>query len=436
MSKILLKNADILTGDRENWFLTKKNICISGNIIKFIKDPGQIVDFKPSKTIDCTNKLIIPGLVNAHTHTGMTLFRNYGNDLTLQDWLFNKIFPAEELMNGEEVYWGTVLGIAEMISSGTTSCADMYLFMEEAVRAYAETGMRVNIAPGPFKFVSKPAPHMLDETDWFKSFFRNWNGSCNDRIKVYVQAHSVYILDSEHLKKAAVIASTLGTGIHMHILETEQEREDSFRIHGMDVLDACKSNGLLENPIIAAHCTYLNQKEREMFYEYKVNAVHNPVSNLKLGCGIADIPSMIDCGINVALGTDGPASNNNLDMLEEMKFAALIHKGKVKNPVVTDAKQIFEMATTSGAIALNQGNYLGKIKEGYKADLAIINMRSPHLRPVKEPTADIVYCSNGADVESVIIDGNIVMENRELKTIDIEKAIYMVESSKVVKALV
>ncbi|HBQ64139.1 MAG TPA: N-ethylammeline chlorohydrolase, partial [Clostridiales bacterium] len=206
MGGILIRDIDIITADPQDGFRACSDIGIEGNRFLYIRPSGERENtcrefpaFQPDHILSGKGRLAIPGLVNAHTHTGMTLFRNLGNDLPLQSWLFDRIFPAEAKMTGDEVYWGTLLGIGEMIRSGSTACADMYLWMDHAVKAYAESGFRVNMAPGPYRFVASPAPRLVDETGWFADFYRHWNDSCGGRIKVYVQAHSVYLLDREHL---------------------------------------------------------------------------------------------------------------------------------------------------------------------------------------------------------------------------------------------
>jgi len=366
----------------------------------------------------------MPGLVNAHTHSSMTLLRNFADDLGLEEWLFNRIFPMEAKLGPEDIYWGTMLAIAEMIKSGTTCFADMYLHMDEVARAVLETGIRANISKGPLVSNFRGKPGISVDTDGCTEFFKSWNGKGNGRIKTCVEIHSVYLYDEQSLREAAVLAKQLNAGVHIHVLETETERNNSIKMYGMDPAEACLAFGIFDVPVIAAHCIHLSDRDMEILKDRKVNAVHNPSSNLKLGSGIAGVPEMLKKGINVCLGTDGAASNNNLNMFEEMHLAALLHKGVGKDPTLMKAEQVLKMATVNGASALGFGNDTGMIKESMKADLILLNIDKPHLCPVNNPVSAVVYSAQASDVDTVIIDGRIVMENRELKTIDEEMVKY------------
>lgn len=424
---ILIRNVDVITCNDSNQVIKNAYLGIKNGYIDIIHtDEKNLNDFKADRTIDGKNKLLMPGLVNAHTHCGMTILRNFANDLALEEWLFNNIFPAEAKLSPEDVYWGTLLGIAEMIRTGTTTFADMYLHMDTVAKAVTETGIRANLSKNPLKFDTS-GKGIIDEVPLCFEYYKNWNNSANGRVKVYIEVHSVYLFNEESLRKSAQIAKELNTGIHIHILETLHEREESLKKYGMSAAEICMETGIFDVPVMAAHCVHLSPKDMEIIKEKNVNVVHNPSSNLKLGSGIAKIPEMLKRGINVSLGTDGAASNNNLNMVEEMHLAALLHKGVHMDPTCLNACDTLKMATLNGAKAAGFGNETGMIKEGMKADLILIDIDKPHICPVNDLVSAVVYSAQGADVDTVLIDGNIVMEKGELSTIDEEKVKYKVK---------
>lgn len=419
---ILIENIDILTADPEADFIKNADIGIEKGIISFVTPSGKSPSgFMADKRISGKRKLAMPGLVNAHTHSGMTTMRNAADDLPLHKWLFERIFPIEDKMTDEDVYWGTKLGAAEMLRSGTTAFADMYLHMDAAAKAICETGMRVNLSRSPLEFHSEGELKAIDTFNECRNYHSEWSGKANKRIKVYIEVHSTYLFDIESLKRAANLAKELNTGIHIHLLETAKERQDSFEKYGKSPVEICLETGVFDVPVIAAHLVHITNKDAEILQAAGIHAVHNPTSNLKLGSGIAPVPMMLEAGINVALGTDGAASNNNLNMFEEMHLAALIHKGAAQNPVLVNARQAFMMATSNGAKAIGFGNETGVIKAGRKADIVLLDTDKPHFYPMNDPHSAVVYSAQGADVETVIVDGEILMENRELKTIDEER---------------
>jgi len=422
---ILIEDIDILTADPSDEYIRNANIGIENGYISFILPAGKVPEgFKPDKKISGRRKLAMPGLVNAHTHSAMTLMRNAADDLPLHKWLFERIFPIEDKLTDEDVYWGTLLGVAEMIKSGTTAFADMYLHMDAAAKAVAETGARVNLSRSPLEFHSNGGLKAIDTFDDFRRYHKEWNGREDGKIKVYVEVHSTYLFDIESLKRAAELAKETKTGIHIHLLETEKERKESFEKYGKSPVEICLETGIFDVPVIGAHLVHIDKKDIELLKSAGVNAVHNPTSNLKLGSGISPVHSMLEAGINVAIGTDGTASNNNLNMLEEMHLAALINKGYVMNPELVTAKQAFIMATANGAKAIGFGDETGIIRKGMKADIILLDIDKPHLCPLNNPYSAIVYSACGSDVDTVIVDGTVLMENRKLTTIDEERVMY------------
>lgn len=428
--KIYIKDVDVITSDSSNKFIKNTNIAIENGRILWIGDSSEkeIENFTADKTIYGRNKLVMPGLVNAHTHSAMTIFRNFAGDLTLEDWLFKNIIPAEARLTGEDVYWGTMLGIAEMIKSGTTTFADMYLHMDEVAQAVVETGIRANISKGPITSDVRGKNGLAVDIDGCTEYFKTWNGKADGRIKVYVEIHSAYLFDEPSVTGAAQLAKQLNTGIHIHILETAVEKEICAQKYGINSPEFCLKCGVFDVPVFAAHCVHLTDEEMNLLKSKGVSIVHNPTSNLKLGSGIARVPAMLEKGINVCLGTDGAASNNNLNMFEEMHLAALIHKGANRNPVLVNAEQTLTMATRNGAAAIGFGDETGSIRAGMKADLILLDIDKPHFYPLNDPMSAVVYSAQASDVDTVIVDGNILMENRELKGLDEEKIKYMVKN--------
>jgi len=397
------------------------NIGIKGGYIEFVNAVGEdLYSFNADRVIDGKHRLAMPGLVNAHTHCAMTLLRNLANDLALEEWLYNRIFPLEAKLVPEDIYWGTLLGIAEMIRSGTTAFADMYMHMDMVAQAVTEAGIRANLSRYPVVFSKNGCHEISDDSAGCFEYYRNWNGSANERIKVYIEVHSAYLFNEESLRNASELAERCNTGIHMHLLETARERDESILRYGTDPVQVCNDCGIFNVPVIAAHCVHLSDRDINILKEKDVSVAHNPTSNLKLGSGIARVPMMLEKGINVSLGTDGTASNNNLNMFEEMHIASLIHKGINSNPELINARQAVKMATVNGAKAIGFGDTVGVIKKGMKADIILLNTDKPHFCPMNDPISAVVYSAQGADVDTVIVDGNILMENRELITIDEE----------------
>ncbi len=421
---ILIKNADVISGGE---CLNNHNIGIKDGIIEFVNTTVESANnFRADKIIEGSNKIVMPGLINAHTHSPMTILRNYADDLALEEWLFKNILPTEALLKPEDIYWGAMLGIAEMIKSGTTCFADMYMHMDEVARAVTESGIRANLSRGPLVLNFRGRQGIFVDSESCTDYFKQWNNSANGRIKVCVEIHSVYLYDEKSLRVAAELAMQLGAGIHIHISETSTEKENSSKMYGMNPVEACLEFGIFDSPTLAAHCVHLSDNDIRILKDKNVNVVHNPTSNLKLGSGIARVPEMLAQGLNVCLGTDGASSNNNLNMFEEMNLAALIHKGINMNPKFIKAQDAIKMATINGAKALGFEGEIGLIKAGMRADLIIIDTDKPHLCPVNNLESAVVYSAQASDVDTVIIDGKIVMEGRELKTIDEEQVMHKV----------
>ena len=378
----------------------------------------QIDDFAPDRTIDGKGKLAIPGLVNAHCHSAMTLLRGYSDDLALEEWLFGNIIPAESMLEPGDVYWGSQLGIIEMIKSGATCYNDMYLNMDEVGRAVVESGIRASISIGPL--LSGKRGDALVDIDGCKAFFKKWNKQADGRITTNIEIHSLYMYTPETLIEGAKLAKELNAPIHIHILETAVEKKNIFEKYGKSSVELAAEYGILDTNPILAHCVHVDEKDISIISETRASVAHNPSSNLKLASGIAPITEMLAAGVNVCIGTDGAASNNVLNMFKEMHLTALIHKGVKGDPTLITAKDAFKMATENGARALGFSD-CGILEPGRKADIVILDMDKSHLTPLHNYMSTLVYSAGGEDVDTVIVDGKLLMKNREMLIIDEEK---------------
>lgn len=418
---ILIKNINIVPMDGIVDFIENSNIYIEGDKITHIGDLRE--DIGVSRIIDGTNKIAMPGLVNAHTHLGMSLLRNYADDLPLHDWLTKKIWPVEANLRGEDIYWGSLLSMVEMIESGTTSFCDMYFFMEEVGRGLEESGMRGVLTIGLIEEPENPN-RKLNET---RELYKEFNNTANGRIKVMVGPHSPYTCSTEFLEKTIELARELNTGIHIHLSETKKEVEDSYKLYDKSPIKHVYDIGLLDLHTIGAHCVYVDDTDIELMVEKGVYPVNNPTSNCKLASGFAPIDKMLKRGLNVALGTDGSSSNNNLNMFEEIHLAAIINKSVNQDALSVPALTALKMATINGAKALAWDKQIGSLEAGKKADLVLIDTDKAHFYPKHNIISAMAYSAQGSDVDTVIVDGKILMEKRIIKTLDVEKIKFMAE---------
>lgn len=409
--KLLIKNAAVLTPEQ---YLPACDVAIDGNTIAFV---GKVPpDWQADHVIEGTDRLVTPGFVNTHTHAAMTLLRSFADDIPLMTWLKTKIWPVESHLTADDVYWGTMLSIVEMIRSGTTTFADMYFYMDSTAHAVAETGVRAVLARG-LAGSSPTGQQALAESE---QLYRDWQHGADGRITVMLGPHAPYTCPPDYLRQVAALAEKLNIPIHIHLSETAQEAVECRRQYGCSPVGLLQQTGLLQYPVLAAHCVHLDAADIKLLQEKNVSVAHNPGSNLKLASGIAPVPAMLAAGVNVALGTDGAASNNNLDMLEEMRLAALIHKGATGDPLAIPASQALIMATAAGAQAL-QLPRVGCIAAGWRADLVLWDIRGAHWYPRNDLCSLLVYAAQPHDVHTVIIDGEIILDNREFTTLDEEK---------------
>ena len=389
--------------------------------------------------IDAEDKIVTPGLINTHQHAAMSLLRGYADDLPLQEWLEKWIWPIEKHMTAHDVYIGALLTAIESIMGGTTTVNTMYHYTpeENEAKAFADAGLRGVIGHVCFSWRKNEDRKALEDLT------KNWHNKADGLIRVSVDPHAPYSVDSEYMKELKVIREELNNKYgsekapiicHIHAAETSDEMEKirkAFKIQLKNgVMAYLDSLGVIDERLIAAHCVALTDKDMAIMKKRNVKVSHNPISNLKLASGISPVPKMLKKGITVSLGTDSPCSNNAADMFEIMKTTAIIHKGINKNPTVMPAEQVLEMATIEGAKALSWENEIGSIEAGKKADLSIISLKRPHLCPLYSEASHLVYAAKASDVETVIINGRIVMENGKLTMLNIEKVMDVVEKAK------
>lgn len=414
---IVIENALVVLPEGAEDVIRETTLYIEGDRITGIGDRNA--GFTADKVIDGTDKLVIPGLINCHTHSYMSFMRNVADDLSFMDWLFGTIDPIEQQMTDEDTYWGANLAIIEMMKSGTTCFNDMQMNIHQTTRAVKESGMRAVICRGLVGSGNDEAGQSrlrqaYEERDAAKD--------C-DRLTFKLGPHAPYTCDDEFLKIVAAEAKKENMGIHTHLSESEGEISQIQEKYGCTPIALAEKCGIFDVPAIVAHCVQVTDEDIAILKRKNVSVVTNPASNMKLGNGFAPIAKMLDAGVNVCLGTDGAASNNCLNMFHELSLLTLIHKGTGKTPQCVSAKEGFRIATINGAKALGLEKEIGSIEVGKKADLAILDLNTPSLTPRNNLIAGLSYSANGSEVDTVIINGQITMENRKVLTVD-EKLVY------------
>ncbi|MEP6741979.1 MAG: amidohydrolase [bacterium] len=415
---LLVVGGTIVTMDGARHVISNGAVAITGGRIVAIGPRRDVVSsYSSTEVIDAAGRLIVPGLINGHTHIPMTLFRGLADDLDLQEWLTKYIFPAEAKNVTEEfVRAGTRLGLAEMIRGGTTTYCDMYYFEDAIADETARAGVRgilgETIIDSPVADNKTNAEAMA----YAAKFVKHWQG--NDLIVPAIAPHAPYTVSEEHLKAIKAFSDSTGAPIVTHISETKREVDDSLKAKGASPIDYLARIGFLSNKVIAAHVVWPSEEELGILQKLGVGVVHNPQSNMKLASGVAPVPQMLKRGLLVGLGTDGAASNNDLNMWEEMDTAAKLHKVFTGDPKVMSAEEAFELATIRGAQALHLETEIGSLEKGKRADLVIVERDSLNQIPLYNVYSDLVYATKANDVETVIINGRIVMRDRRLLTLD------------------
>ncbi len=415
---LLVLNGTLVTMDNDRHVIADAAIAIQRGRVVAVGSRREIVRlYTANETINADGKVIIPGLINGHTHIPMTLFRGLADDLDLQEWLTKYIFPAEAKNVTEAfVRAGTRLGLAEMIRGGTTTYCDMYYFEDAIADETSKAGVRGVLGETVIDFPVADNKTNAEAMAYVERFVQKWKG--NDLIVPAIAPHAPYTVSEEHLKAARAFSDRTGAPIVTHISETKREVDDSIKARGASPVDYLAGIGFLSDRVIAAHMVWPNDGELAILKRIGVGVVHNPQSNMKLASGVAPVPKMLAEGLRVGLGTDGAASNNDLNMWEEMDTAAKLHKLISGDPKVMTAQQAFELATISGARALHLEKEIGSSEKGKRADLVIVNRDSLNQIPVYNIYSDLVYATKASDVETVVINGRVVMRDRRLLTLD------------------
>ena len=415
MFDILINHATVITMNDDRECIRDGFVGINGR---------DLVEVGPSRDglsgateLDGCGRVVTPGLINAHTHCAMTLLRGFADDMALEPWLQEKIWPAERGVVEEDVYWGTLLGALEMLLSGTTTFNDQYHFFEAGGRAVLDSGIRACLA-GALLGILPGAPERLERAI---DFCREWNGAANGRIRTMLGPHALYTTPLPLLKRVRDAAGELGLAVHTHVAETDTEVRDVRALFGATPVRALEQLGLLDVPVVAAHCVKVDDEEIGLLAAHRVGVCHCPTSNMKLASGVAPVTKMLGRGVTVALGTDGACSNNNLDMVEEMRLAALLQKVATGDPTALPACAALALATRGSAEALGLGDEIGQLTPGRRADVVLWDFTRPHLTPTHEVVSHLVYSANGADAHTVIVDGKVVVRNRQAAQLDVDR---------------
>ena len=422
---IIISTSWIFTSDPENQLLSDYSVVIENDkIIDLVPQSKVFNEYEADNTYQLTDHILIPGLINTHTHAAMSLFKGFADDLPLQEWLNNHIWPAEkEFVNSSFVKDGSILGLSEMIKSGITTFNDMYFFPDATAEAVKELGVRSNIGlvvlDFPTNYATDPEDYLLKGFE-FRDKWRN-----EELITTSIAPHAPYSVSDEAFTLINTYSEELNINIHTHLHETQWEIEASIDKYGITPVQRLNNLGIIGPSLTAAHCVYLNDQDMGILAKNKVSIVHNPSSNMKLGSGIADVAKMLKQNLSVSLGTDSSASNNRLDIMEEMRLAALLIKGSTKSPESIPANEAIKMATINGAKALGLGSVIGSIEKNKKADLVAIDLSAIENQPIYNPISTLVYSSSRSDVSYVWIDGKIKLKEKSLVNIDEERIIQL-----------
>jgi 5-methylthioadenosine/S-adenosylhomocysteine deaminase len=421
---MIIVGGTVVTMDGSRTIYENGAVAVAGDTIVALGPRADVEKkYQSAKVIDASDTLVLPGFINGHTHVPMTLFRGLHDDVTLQDWLYKYIFPAEaKNVNEEFVRWGTRLAAAEQIRSGVTTFADMYYFEDAVAEETKAAGMRGVLGE---TWIDFPAPDNKSEAEmiaYTERFIKKWQG--DPLIHASVAPHSIYTCSKKTLQDAAGLARKYHAPILIHTSEMKKEWDDSEKQNGMSPVQYLDKLGLLGPDVVSAHCIYVDEADRKILAQRQVGCVHNPSSNMMIASGVSPVPEMRAEGVAVGLGTDGPAgSNNDLDIMEEMDLAAKLAKISKMNPLALNAQSVVAMATIDGARALHMEKEIGSLESGKKADLVLLSLNTPNSVPVYDVYAQIAYASKASDIDSVIIGGRLVMEHRKVLTVDEQAAI-------------
>jgi len=416
----------VLTMNNSADIIQQGEIAIQDDVIYHVGPKGSTPnDFKPEHIIDYPHTVALPGFINCHTHAAMTLLRGYADDMPLMAWLNEKIWPMEAQLTEDDIYQGTLLSCAEMIRGGTTTFADMYFAMDRVAQAVEETGLRAVLSRGIIGADADGEAALAENI----AFIKKWHGGAAGRISTMFGPHAPYTCPPEMLKKIIRAACELNVGMHIHLAETAGEVKEINEKYGKSPVALMEDIGLFTQPVLAAHCVHLDDVDIEILTRHRVGIAHNPQSNMKLASGIAPIARLLEAGALVGLGTDGASSNNNLDILEEIRTAALLQKLHTNDASVLPAYKALHLATVGGAEVLGLSEHIGRLMKGFKADIILLDLHRPHLYPLYDIYAQIVYAAASSDVHTAIVDGRVLMENRCLLTLAEDVVMEKAQSS-------
>ena len=426
--KTLFTNATVLSLTEAGEWNVLKNACLAvdGDRISYIGAARPQGTF--DRTLDYTNKLLMPGLINTHCHAPMTLLRGLGSDKPLHVWLFDYMFPTEDMLRPEDIGAGTYLALLEMIATGTTSFTDMYYITDVTADACVEAGIKANLCRPLQCFDPEETLEKSTRAKEAFSLFERRNGDGNGRIKVDFSIHAEYTCTERLVRSFSEAVAGKDSGMHIHLSETKSEHEQCIEKYGKTPAAWFRDLGAFRLPTAAAHCVWVSDEDIAILQENGVSVMHNPTSNMKLGSGFAPVTKMLAAGINLCLGTDGAASNNNLNMFEELHLASVIHNGAALDAEIMPPAVTLKMATANGAL-LQRRTDTGILREGFKADIIAVDMDKPHLYPNPDPLATLCYSVQGSDVCMTMVDGRVLYENGEYLTLDKDKIMHMAKES-------
>ena len=420
--KLLLKHCGILAAQEQGFrFLEDAFLGIDGDTIDYIGTERPQGAYDQEK--DLSGRLLLPGLINCHGHSPMVLLRGVGSDLPLQEWLFEKMMPIEDRLTAEDIQAGNNLALLEMIATGTTSYSDMYFEPHTAAENAIACGIKANLSRPVQCFNKEEAYEENFRVKESLQLFRDYHGAAEGRVRIDFAIHAEYTCFEHIVRPYSAACKELGGRMQVHISETKKEHDECVEKYGKTPARWFYDLGTFDSPTAAAHCVFVTEEDMALLLEKGVSVIHNPTSNMKLGSGFAPIQRMLDLGLNVTLGTDGAASNNNLNLMEELHLAAVLHNGYHRDPTILKPAQLLTMATRNGA-KLQGREDTGALEVGKKADIIALDMTKPHLYPNLDPMALAVYSAQGADVAMTMVDGRILYENGEFLTLDADRILH------------
>ncbi len=416
---LVVTNGILMTMDPDDRVVDNGAVAVVGDTITALGSTADIAGTDAKEIIDANGGIIMPGLVNTHTHAAMTLFRGLADDLPLMDWLNDHIFPAEALLDRGKVHAGSLLGCAEMILSGTTTFCDMYLFEDAVAQAAKTAGMRAVVGEVLYDFPSPNYGPIEEGFEFTRRLIEKWQDDA--LVTIAVEPHSPYLCAPQLLTRAADMAREHQVPMVIHLSETRSEVDDMQARYGATPVQHLANLEVLDANLLACHCVVLNEVDMDLLAANDVKVSHNPESNMKLASGVSPVSDLVDRGVCTALGTDGCSSNNNLDLFGEMDMAAKLHKASSLDPTVMNAATVLRMATIEGARALGLEAVTGSLEVGKKADIIVVDTCKPHLTPMYHPASHLVYAVTGSDVCATVVNGRVLMKDRRLLHMDLQQ---------------